>query len=149
MANQIIGKVIAVSNVETIPSKTPGKQPMVKRKLFIDCTRHDPYTGEPGYENTPLLEFGGKALEKLETLIGQGLKKDDIVTIPFVVEGRKYTDNQGKQQVFTAVRPYDIELYRAGQTAQQAPATAAPAPTQAAPQPAPAPAQPQDDSLPF
>lgn len=118
MANQIIGRVIAVSNVETIKT---SKGEMGKRKLFMDCTRYDPYTGERGFENTPLLEFGGKVLDKLNALVDAGLKKDDVVKVTFDVQGTKYTNEKtGKTDVFTGIRPYDIELY-ASQGQQQAP----------------------------
>ena len=101
---EITGKVIAFSEIEKITSTDPQKQPMLKRKLFIDCTRYDPYTGERGYENTPLLEFGGKALDKLNELIGNGLKKDDIVVVSFDIQGTKYTSKTtGKQDIFTRV----------------------------------------------
>lgn len=108
MANQIIGKVIAVSPIEEIASKQ-GKEAMRKRSVFLDCTRFDPFTGERGYENTPLLEFGGKALDKLNELVDRGLKKDDIVIISFDVQGTPY-EKDGKKKVFTRIRPYNIEL---------------------------------------
>lgn len=140
MANTLTGKVIAVSQIETIASKDPNKQPMQKRSLYMDCTRYDPYTGERGYENTPLLEFGGKAMEKLNELVNNGLKKDDIVVVSFDIQGTPY-EKDGKKQVFTRVRPFDIELYKQKpQQSQEAPA--------AAPTPAPA-ANGGDDSLPF
>lgn len=141
MANTLTGKVIAVSPIETIASKDPNKQPMQKRSLYMDCTRYDPYTGERGYENTPLLEFGGKAMEKLNELVNNGLKKDDIVVVSFDVQGTPY-EKDGKKQVFTRVRPFDIELKPKPQQTQESPA---PAPT-----PAPA-ATSQDgkDDLPF
>lgn len=134
MANTITGKVIAVSHVETIASKDSTKQPMQKRSLYMDCTRYDPYTGERGYENTPLLEFGGKALEKLNELVNNGLKKDDIVIVSFDVQGTPY-EKDGKKQVFTRVRPYDIQLKPKNEP--QAP-PASPAPTQQ-----------ENDGLPF
>lgn len=107
--NQITGKVIAISDKQTIASKDANKQPVVKRQLFLDCTRYDPYTGERGFENTPLLEFTNKGLEKLEALMAQGLAKDDIVTISFDVQGNKWTNQEGKMQVITNIKPYDIE----------------------------------------
>lgn len=111
MANQIIGRVIAVSEIETVPS-TQGKEPFQKRKLFMDCTRFDTLTGERGYENTPLLEFGGKGLEKLNELVAKGLKKGDAVKVSFDVQGTKFKNRTtGKTDVYTAVRPYHIELY--------------------------------------
>lgn len=139
MANQITGKVIAFSNAETIASTDPSRQPMTKRKLLLDCTRYDPFTGERDkYENTPLLEFSGNALEKLEALITAGLKKDDVVTISFDVKGFKYTSKStGKQDVFTSIRPYNIELREKPQ-----------APQQEQP-PMPTPPQAQESLLPF
>ena len=128
MANTLTGKVIAVSPIETIASKDPNKQPMQKRSLYMDCTRYDPYTGERGYENTPLLEFGGKAMEKLNELVNNGLKKDDIVVVSFDIQGSPY-EKDGKKQVFTRVRPFDIELKPKPQQTQEAPA---PAPNSAA-----------------
>ena len=128
MANQITGKVIAISEIETLKSNDPNKQSIQKRKLFLDCTRYDQYTGERGYENTPLLEFGGKAMEKLNELVNNGLKKDDIVVVSFDIQGSPY-EKDGKKQVFTRVRPFDIELKPKPQQTQEAPA---PAPNSAA-----------------
>lgn len=139
MANTITGKVIAVSDIQTIASKTPGKEPMRKRSLFMDCTRFDPYTGvRDQYENTPLLEFGGKALEALNNLVAQGLKAGDVVTVSFDIQGSKY-EKDGKQQVFTRVRPYNIEVRNGQQQSQQ---------TQQPSVPQTAPAA-DDDDLPF
>lgn len=128
MANTLTGKIIAISDEQTIASKDASKQPMVKRQLFMDCTRFDPYTGERGYENTPLIEFSNKGLEKLEALMLQGLGKGDIVTISFDIQGVKYTDKDQKTHVFTSIRPYNIEKVQPRTTtAPQAPAQQAPA----------------------
>lgn len=143
---QITGRVIALSQVQEIPSREAGKPAMKKRELYLDMTMYDPYTGERSdKENKPLLEFGGdKVIEKLAAL---NLQKDDIVTVSFAIQGTPYKDQQtGKSKVFTAIRCYDIEVVRrANQQAQQA----APAPQ---PQPAPQPT-PQNDGtqepLPF
>lgn len=147
MANTITGRVIAVSNIENVPSKKEHGKTFQRRQLFMDCTRYDPYTGERGFENTPLIEFGGKGLEQLNALVDNGLKKGDIVTVTFDVMGTKYQDQQGKVQVFTAVRPYAIELRNVqGQQQQVAPTK------QSAPAPAPAPQasnQPTQNDLPF
>ena len=147
MANQITGKIIAISDVQTIKSSDANKQPFEKRQLFLDCTRYDPYTGERGFENTPLLEFGGKSLEKLEELVAQGLKKDDIVTISFDIQGSKYTKD-GKTQIFTRVRPYDIEVFKPHSQNNEPQHDAVQTPTPA-PEPAPAPAAYTDNGLPF
>ena len=109
MANTLTGKIIAISNQQNVKGK---EKDVIKRQLFLDCTRFDPYTGERGFENTPLLEFSHKGLEKLEALMSQGLKKDDVVTISFDIQGVKYQDKDGKTQVFTSIRPYNIELVK-------------------------------------
>lgn len=143
MANTITGKIIAISQIEEVASSTPGREPFKKRSVFLDCTRYDPYTGERGYENTPLLEFGGKAMDKLNELVDKGLKKDDIVVVSFDIQGNKYTKDN-KTQVFTRVRPFDIELFKPkDQQPAQAPAQA--------PEPASSPVTSQDgkDDLPF
>lgn len=121
---QITGRVIALSQVQEIPSREAGKPAMKKRELYLDMTMYDKYTGERSdRENKPLLEFGGdKVLEKLGAL---NLQKDDVVTVSFAIQGTPYKDQQtGKMKVFTAIRCYDIEVVRrAGQQAvQQAPA---------------------------
>ena len=131
----IYGRVIALSQVQEIPSREAGKPAMKKRELFLDCTRYDSITGQRDErENKPLLEFGGdKLLEKLAAL---NLQKNDVVGVKFAIQGTPYKDQQtGKTKVFTAIRCYDIDVVRkAGQQTAQS--------VQAAPEPAPAP-QPQ------
>lgn len=135
MANQISGRVIAVSKVQTVASADPSKAPLKKREIYIDCTRYDPYTGERSqYENKPLLEFvSDKILGKVNPVL-DSIQKDDIVTISFDLQGRQYKGKDGKTQFTTGIRCYDIVVTRrAGQAVAQ--------PVQAAPQ---ASAQPQD-----
>lgn len=116
---QITGRVIALSDVKEIASSEQGKAPMKKRELWLDMTMYDPYTGlRSDRENKPLLEFGGdKVLEKIAAL---GLRKDDIVTVSFAIQGTEYKDRQTqKNRVFTSIRCYDVEVVRrAGQAAQ-------------------------------
>ena len=134
MANQISGRVIAVSKVQTVASADPSKAPLKKREIYIDCTRYDPYTGERSqYENKPLLEFvSDRTLEKLNPVL-DSIREGDIVTISFDLQGRQYKGKDGKTQFTTGIRCYDIAVTRrAGQAAAQ--------PVQAAPQAA---AQPQ------
>lgn len=114
MANQVSGRVIAVSKLQTIASSDPQRPPMQKRELFLDCTRYDPYTGERSqYENKPLLEFAGeKVLEKVSPVL-DALQKDDVVTVSFELQGRSYKDkNTGKMRVMTGIRCFDIEVRR-------------------------------------
>lgn len=138
---QITGRVIALSNVQEIPSSEAGKPAMKKRELYLDMTMYDPYTGERSErENKPLLEFGGdKVIEKLGAL---NLQKDDVVTVSFAIQGTPYKDKQtGKNRVFTSIRCYDVEVVRrANQMVQAQNITSQPQP-QAAPAPAPQPVQ--------
>ena len=132
--NEIVGRVIAVSNVTEVPSKEAGKPAIKKRELYMDCTMYDPYTGERSqYENKPLLEFGGdKLVEKLGAL---ELKEGDVVKVSFFIQGTPYKDQQtGKTKVYTAIRTTDIEVVRKKDGTAPNP-TPAPAPN---PQPAPA-----------
>ena len=130
MANQISGRVIAVSQVQTVATTDASKPPLKKREIYIDCTRYDPYTGERSqYENKPLLEFAGdKTLEKVSPVLDQ-LQKNDIVTISFELVGRQYKGQDGKTKFSTGIRCYDIAITRkagqqVAQTAQPAPQTA-------------------------
>ena len=127
MANQISGRVIAVSQVKTVASTDPSKAPLKKREIYIDCTRYDPYTGERSqYENKPVLEFvSDKTLEKVNPVMDQ-IQKGDIVTISFELQGRQFKGKDGKTVFTTGVRCYDIAITRkaaqsGAQTVQAAP----------------------------
>lgn len=137
---QITGRVIALSNVQEIPSSEAGKPAMKKRELYLDMTMYDPYTGERSErENKPLLEFGGdKVIEKLGAL---NLQKDDVVTVSFAIQGTPYKDKQtGKMKVYTGIRCYDIEVVRrAGQSVKVQQPEIQPQTQQAASAPAPQP----------
>ena len=153
--NILIGRVIAISDEETIASADGKKEPFKKRKLYLDCTQYDQWTHQPiGGENTPLLEFGGKVLEQLNDLIAKGLAKGHVVQMKFKVVGRKSTVD-GKMRIFNDIRPYAIELYRPESfasnyyqsnhqpTGSQS-AAPAPAPAPEVPTAAPSAAAPQD-----
>jgi len=157
MAFNLIGRIIAVDKQQTIASKTDSTKTFQRRQVYLDCSRYDSITGKQLQENRPLLEFGGKGLDQLNELVRQGLKKDDLVSIEFAVQGNTYKDAQGNTKNFTGIRPYSIERYvpRSQQQTQQP----APQPQQTAPAPQPQ-AQPQqpndafqerpkDDGLPF
>lgn len=150
MANQISGRVIAVSGVQTVASADQNKAPLQKRSIYIDCTRFDPYTGERSqYENKPVLEFSGdKVLEKVNPKLDQ-IKKDDIVTVSFDIQGVSYKDKTtGKTKNFTGIRAYDVELKRQGGQAVVEPAPA-PQPAPAAQSPFVGEQQGGDNGLPF
>ena len=144
MVNQITGRVIAVSAVQSVASSDPNKQPFKKREVYIDCTRYDSYTGQRSeFENKPLLTFAGeKTLAKVNPVLDQ-VQKDDIITVSFELVGRQFKDKDQKTRFMTEVRCYDVAITRkAGQqgvqgTQQAAPQQQAPAP-QTQPEPAPA-----------
>ena len=106
MENKITGLMVAISPVEEIPTKKGDK--MSKRRITIDCSRCNPRTGEVYEENTPMLEFTGKGLERLEELIAQGVKVGDRITVSFNVKGINYKDKNGASAIFTTIKPYDI-----------------------------------------
>lgn len=120
MANQLTGKILYIYPSQQIPSKD-GSKTIVKRSIVIDCTRFDPYTGERGFENTPMLEFIGDRCAELDKYqVGQ------IVTISFDVQGTRYRNKDGAEQIFTRVQPYRIEARQVQQ--QQAAPVQQPAP---------------------
>lgn len=142
MAFVLIGRIIAVDQQHTITSNNDATKTFQRRQVYLDCSRYDSITGEQLSENKPLLEFGGKGLDQLNELVRQGLKKGDLVSIEFAVQGNTYKDANGNTKNFTGIRPYSIDRYvqRSQQQTQQ------PAPS---PQPAPAPApQPQVQAQP-
>lgn len=114
MANQIRGRILHIYPPQSITGKTGNV--LTKRAIIIDCTRYDPMTGERGFENTPMLEFVGDKCNELEKYVpGQ------IVAITFDIQGSRYRNKDGVEQIFTRVHPYKIELVQTQQpTAQPA-----------------------------
>lgn len=111
MANTITGKILYIYPIEDVPSKD-GSKVITKRSVVIDCTRFDPYTGErSSFENTPMLEFIGERCAELDKFqVGQ------VATISFDVQGTRYKNRDGKEQIFTRVQPYRIEPRQAQTT---------------------------------
>ena len=154
MAFNLIGKIIAVDQQQTVASKNDATKTFQRRQVYLDCSRYDSITGEQLSENRPLLEFGGKGLDQLNELVKQGLKKGDLVSIEFAVQGNTYKDAQGNTKNFTGIRPYSIERYvprsQKQQTQQTAPASApAPQPQAQTQQTAPAFQEGKEKDLPF
>lgn len=112
MGFQLIGKIIAINQIETVASKSDSTKTFQRRQVYLDCSRYDSITGEQLQENKPLLEFGGKGLEQLNELVNQGLKKGDLVSVEFAVQGTSYKDAQGNIKNYTGIRPYGIERYK-------------------------------------
>lgn len=142
MANQITGKIYKISPTETINSKD-GSKSFQKREIILDCTRFDPYTGEPGFSNFPALEFSGEKCAELDNFTA-----GQIATVSFDLQGMMY-EKDGVQKNMTRVRAYKIELKKPVQATNPAPtASANNAPTNPANPTPPAPAAKNDD-LPF
>lgn len=121
MANQITGKILYIYPPQQITTKD-GSKTIVKRGVVLDCTRYDPYTGERGFENTPLMEFFGDKCAELDNF-----QTGQVVTVLFDLQGSKYAGDDGRSKIFTSVRPYKIELkqVQAGQSNQPVQATVA------------------------
>lgn len=111
MPNTIRGKVTWLGGVEE--SHGSDGNVIRKRRMILDCTRHDPYTGERSrYENTPMLEFSGdRGLKEAERA-----SVGDMVVIAFEVTGRKYTNREGKESYFTGIRPYGLVVTKTAAT---------------------------------
>ncbi|MCM1029751.1 MAG: DUF3127 domain-containing protein [Pseudoflavonifractor sp.] len=147
MANQITGRVKEVRPTQTLTSKS-GKA-FTKREIILDCTRYDAFTGERGYENTPILTFTGDRCALLD-----GYQPGEIVTVDFDLQGQEYTRQDGNRGVMNDVRGFRIARRQAAQpqpAAQPAPQqqpwgmTAAPV----HPQPGPGQRPWGNDSMPF
>ena len=115
--HELVGRFIAVDQEATIQSTREQGKTFKRRQLYMDCSRYDGLTGERMDENYPLLEFGGKALEQLNQLVGTGVKRGDLISVSFVVDGVAY-EKDGKKQVMTKVRPIGIARWQRQQPQQ-------------------------------
>lgn len=151
--HELVGRFIAVDNEATIQSTKEQGKTFKRRQLYMDCSRYDGLTGERMDENCPLLEFGGKALEQLNQLVSEGVKKGDLISVSFVVDGVAY-EKEGKKQVMTKVRPIGITRWQRHNQSQSQEHGQQQAATAPAPAPAPAPqggnnSSGDNDGLPF
>lgn len=132
MALKMIGKVFSIGATQSIASKNGG-QLFQKREIVLDATRFDGLTGERGYDNFPMFEFGGEKCSELD-----GFKTGDVVEISFELQGSFYKDKDGVEKNFTRVRAYKIEHYQTKQRpAQQQAAQPQPMPSDYPPPPTP------------
>lgn len=142
MALKMIGKVFSIGATQSIASKNGG-QPFQKREIVLDATRFDGLTGERGYDNFPMFEFGGEKCSELD-----GFKTGDVVEISFELQGSFYKDKDGVEKNFTRVRAYKIEHYQTKQRPAQQQASQ-PAPQQQTQIPSDYPPTPAQSDLPF
>lgn len=150
MANQVIGRILSISNTVQIQSTKSGST-FTKREFLLDATTYDPYTKERSeYENILSLEFSGDKCTELDRF-----KAGDVVTVSFVLQGRSWSTQDGELKRMVSIRCYKIEA-RGG--VSQSPQTAsvqqpAPQPTYQQPQnfqpPVGANGNAKDDQLPF
>lgn len=104
MANYISGIIKTIDPAVTMTGKTG--QPYTKQRIVLDCTTHDPFTGERSkYENiVPLEFFGDKAGALAQHQAG------DIVKVYFTVKGRPYQrKDNGATDYYVSLDPYKIE----------------------------------------
>lgn len=114
MANTIIGRIYRITPTENIATKKGTT--FMKRQLIIDASRYDPYTGEKKFDNFPAFEVGGEELCRLL----EEYRIDDLVTVSFDLNGRKFLDEQSQQtKYFTTVRAYKVERVQNGPVSQQ------------------------------
>jgi len=143
MANQVTGKIIYLSPTQKLKATQSGNE-YDKREMAIAVQRYDPDTGIPSLDNdnTPMFSFIGDKCRLLD-----GLETGQTVTVSFILQGRRYRGNDGKEKIINDIRPIGVRL------AGQQPAAPAPQQAQDAPNPAPEPQQPKgtdiNDDLPF
>lgn len=144
MANEITGRIYSIAPTQQIASKD-GQSVYLKREFILDCTRYDAWTGEAGYENFVKLEFSGDKCQALD-----GFAVGQVVVVSFNVQGVRYK-RDGKDEIFTTIRPYRIEERKGGprpQT-QQPPQGQAQMPPQGQAQQPYGTVYPQRNDLPF
>lgn len=107
MSNQITGRMIEKDQTVQIPSKNGGS-PFLKREFLLDATTYDTHTGERSeYENIlPLEVTGDKCAELDQFQIG------DVVTVYFALQGRSWTNQDGKLKRMASIRCYKLEARR-------------------------------------
>lgn len=115
MSNQITGRLIEIGQTVQIPSKSGGN-PFLKREFLLDATTHDPYTGERSqYENILPLEVSGDKCAELDQF-----RTGDVITVPFALQGREWTNQDGQVKRMVSIRCYKLEARRPVQQVAQA-----------------------------
>ena len=120
MSNSIIGKIKAISAVQTIQGKDGGQY--AKQSVFLDAGEYSRETGEH-YPNDLLLDFiNGRSGD-----IAQQFKPGDRVRVSFRLRGRSWDSRTtpGKKEYGVSVSCYRIEPFQTEaekNAAQQQPA---------------------------
>lgn len=112
MANTITGRILSIGDIETITSK--NGEAFEKRKLVLNCTRSN--FGQL-YENYPSFEFSGNHISDTDQF-----KVGDIVTVSFVLQGKKVQKDNMPETFFNTVVGYKIEMWQRQSGANSKPA---------------------------
>ena len=109
MPNTITGRIDRIG--DTVQLQTKDGKTYLKREITIAAMRFDPDTGEQVLsENYPTFEFDGERCKQLDPF-----RVGEEVVITFALQGRKYTNRDGKLSYFTGVRGLKIKSNRAEQ----------------------------------
>lgn len=110
----MIGKVLSIGPTQQIPTKNGSS--FFKRELVLDATRYDSLTGEKRV-NFPSFVFSNKNCDLLDKF-----KKDDIVEVSFVIQGREYAKDGVTKYINDVVGFNIVPFQRAEKVAAPAPA---------------------------
>lgn len=103
MANQIFGRVIELTGLETLMSKK-GRA-YRRRDMVIERLNFDPRTAEPVYDrsDTPIFTFINDDCNQLEKV-----SEGELVAVAFDIVGGSYTCADGTSRYTTSVKPLKV-----------------------------------------
>lgn len=102
MANSYKGKIAWIEPIQSIARQ--GKEPFQKRRVLLDASHRDMYTGEVSFQKLVMFDFGGK-----NVTIPDGFQVGDLVEITFDVESRYIQKKDGSSDYFTSVNGYKMD----------------------------------------
>ena len=108
--NTLIGKVLRI--FPTDERQASNGKTYKTRKLWLDLTKIDQYSGERGYDEFHEIEFAGDKCAMLDSY-----QSGDIVKLTVALTGRGYTypaghARAGEKVVFNRTAGIGIEAYR-------------------------------------
>ena len=108
--NTLIGKVLRI--FPTDERQASNGKTYKTRKLWLDLTKIDQYSGERGYDEFHEIEFAGDKCAMLDSY-----QSGDIVKLTVALTGRGYTypaghARAGEKVVFNRTAGISIEAYR-------------------------------------
>lgn len=93
-AQIITGKYLGAKSVETV-----GQNSLLIRKFYVDITTN------PDYPNTPEFRLMGDRVSLVDNL-----QKGQTIQIRYNIDGRKFTNREGKEGVITNLTAWKIEV---------------------------------------